>query len=58
MTLDQAQDSFRATPSRQSAGAYLSALVEYEGDDMIGDDTFRNGLSEIINWLTMPNLCA
>lgn len=55
-TLDRAQDSFRATPSRQSAGIYLSTLIEYQGDDMIGDDTFFDGLLEISNWLTTPNL--
>ncbi len=51
MTLDQAQDAFRAEPTNERAGAYLHLLLIYEMDDMIGDDTFLDGLSEIGAWL-------
>ena len=51
MTLDEAQDRFRNRPSNKTAAAYLAAVLEYEADDMIGDDTFLDALSEIRDYL-------
>jgi len=51
MTLDQAEEAFCDVPSQKSAGRYLRALLEYEADDMIGDDTFLDGLAKIADWL-------
>lgn len=51
MTLDMAQNAFESEPSNTSAADYLSALVQYEADDMIGDDTFLNGLALIEQYL-------
>lgn len=51
MTLDFAQEAFRSVPSNKAAGDYLSALMAYEADDMIGDDTFHNGIAEVAYWL-------
>lgn len=51
MKLDPAHDRFTQHPTKKTAGAYLAALMEYEADDMIGDDTFLDGLAEIRNWL-------
>lgn len=62
MTLDRAEEEFEAAlngachgepkrPTNQAAGVYLTTLLEYEADDMIGDDTFRNGLAKIAAYL-------
>lgn len=51
MTLDHAQSAFRGQSSNKAAGDYLDTLMEYESDDMIGDDTFRNGIAEVAYWL-------
>jgi hypothetical protein len=48
---DSVQEAFQANPNAQTAGAYLEALMEYEADDMIGDDTFLNGLSSVRDFL-------
>jgi hypothetical protein len=46
MTFDHAQEAFRAKPTNQSAGNYLSTAAEYESDGMIGD-----AVSEVAYWL-------
>lgn len=51
MTLDYAQEAFRATPTKGTAGDYLKTAVAYEQDDMIGDDTFFDALAEVTYWL-------
>jgi hypothetical protein len=51
MTLDDAKDAWRAGKSKRTAAAYMTALMEYENEGMIGDETFRNGLAEIMNWM-------
>lgn len=51
-TFDDTQEAFREKPTKKTAGYYLEALLEYESDDMIGDDTFLDGLAEIAHWLT------
>jgi hypothetical protein len=51
MTFDHAQEAFRAKPTNQSAGNYLSTAAEYESDGMIGDDTWLNAVSEVAYWL-------
>lgn len=52
MTLDRAQDGFREEPGTATAIEYATALLEYVGDNMIGNDTFRNGMIEIIHHIT------
>ena len=52
MTFDRAQDLFRAAPTNKRAGAYLKVACEYEGDDIIGDDTFLNAIAEVAYWLS------
>lgn len=65
-TLDQSQDAFRASlnstcageptaTTNRAAGAYLRTLMDYHADDMIGDDTFLNGLAEIETYLREDN---
>lgn len=51
MTFDYAQEAFRAAPTNERAADYLQQAVVYEGDDMIGDDTFLNAISEVAYWL-------
>jgi len=50
VTFTQAQDEFRAKPSKRTAGTYREATT-YEGDDMISDDTFHNAIAEVTYWL-------
>ena len=54
MTLDQAQDAFNVAPSNKTAADYLETLLEYEKDDMIGRDTFLDGLITIADYLRGP----
>jgi hypothetical protein len=51
MTLDAAQEAFEAEATNATAAEYLRQLRQYEADDMIGDDTFLNGLEEIQQFL-------
>jgi hypothetical protein len=51
MTLDLAWDGFVGNPTPTTAAIYLEQLLQYEADDMIGDDTFLNGLHEICDFL-------
>jgi hypothetical protein len=51
LTLDSAHDTFMQYPSMRSAGNYLDMLILYEQDDMIGDDTFHDGIAEIRDYL-------
>ena len=51
MTLDYAQEAFRSAPTNRTAADYIGALVSYEADGMIGDDTFFNGINEVQYWL-------
>lgn len=46
-TLDRAQEAFEANPTPKTIAAYMSVLMEYEADDMIGDDTWMDGLADI-----------
>lgn len=50
-TFDFTQEAFLHSPNRRTAGDYLAAAMEYEADDMIGDDTFLNALADIRGWL-------
>lgn len=52
MSLDTAQDAFREEPGTQTGIAYANELIEYLGDNMIGNDTFRAGMLEITEKLT------
>jgi hypothetical protein len=54
-TLDVTQDTFRDNPNTNTAADYLSALMDYESDGMIGDDTFLNGVSDVEQWLRQAN---
>ena len=56
MTLNFARKAFRSTPTNKTAGDYLKTLVTYEADDMIGDDKFFNGVSEVAYWLSYGKL--
>jgi hypothetical protein len=47
MSLDQAQDAYRAKPSRKTAKAYVNELVDYYLDYQIGKDTFYLGMAEV-----------
>jgi hypothetical protein len=51
VTLDFAQEAFRSFPNNETAARYLRTLLEYEADDMIGDDTFLDGIVEVMQWL-------
>ena len=51
LTFDAAQEAFRERSTQAAAGAYLKTALDYEADDMIGDDTFLNAVSEIADWL-------
>ena len=51
MTFGYAQEAFRAAPTNERAADYLSQVVAYESNDMIGDDTFLNAISEVAYWL-------
>jgi hypothetical protein len=51
MKLDDASDAFHDKRDNKSAAQYLRALIDYHADDMIGDDTFLNGLADIETFL-------
>lgn len=51
LTLDDAKEAFEHNPSNATAGDYLATLMQYEADDMIGDDTFLDGLGKIAGYL-------
>jgi hypothetical protein len=55
LTLDTTQDAFRDAPTNATAADYLDMLTTYAADDMIGDDTFFNGLHEIYEYLAGPS---
>ena len=55
LTLDDAGSVFSFEPCNKTAADYLRLLLEYEADGMIGDDTFRNGLNEILEYLSHRN---
>lgn len=38
---------FEAVQTNRTAGAYLRALIDVEGEDDLGDDDFLNGLTDI-----------
>ena len=46
-----ARDEFDRTPSNETAGEYLRAAMDYEAEGRISDDTFRNALGDIAEWL-------
>lgn len=52
MTLDESQDAFNAKPTHETAKAYALELLQYHADEMIGHDTFRAGLLDIVHVLT------
>lgn len=58
LTFDTAQEAFHGSPSLPTAGVYLATAMQYEADDMIGDDTFLNALVDIRDWLTAQALPA
>jgi hypothetical protein len=51
MTLDDAQAAFEAERTPRTVADYMRTLLEYNIDDMIGDDTFLNGLADINAYL-------
>lgn len=51
MTLRDARRRFRDMPNRTRAASYMRALLAAERDDLINDDTFLDGLSEVADWL-------
>lgn len=51
MTLDRAEELFASYPCKENAAALLRTVVEYHGDDMIGDDEFFDTIAGVIEWL-------
>lgn len=52
--LAEVGDAFRAAQTRATAGAYMLELMAAENEDSINDEKFRDGMSEIMDWLTGP----
>lgn len=51
-TFDARQEAFREEPCIATARRYATELFDYWADEMIGNDTLRNGLIEITDRLT------
>ncbi len=43
--------TFRAVPSVYTAGIYLKMLMAAEGEDLLSDDDFLDGLAEVRDYL-------
>lgn len=54
-TFAEAQQRFRAGPSKATAALYLEFAVKAEADDLIGDDEFLNALGELRDWLAQAD---
>lgn len=52
MSLDTAQDEFRSKPDAETARTFANELLDYWRDGMVGNDTLREGLIEIVRELT------
>lgn len=48
MSFDDAQDEFRAAPSLETAANYLFIACQYWHDGMIGDDTLKAAIAEVL----------
>ena len=49
---DNARTAFRAKKTSASAGNFLQQALEYEFEEQISRDTFRNAVQEVANWLS------
>ena len=51
MTLDSAQKAFRANPSNDTAGDYLTTVSAELSEDNYGDDPLLDAIAEVAYWL-------
>jgi hypothetical protein len=51
MTLSEAREAFRQTPSHSSAHVYLEAAIVTWEDDRLSTETFVDVVSEVSDWL-------
>jgi len=47
MTLDESQEKFRTKPSRENAIIYLTTVVQYYKNEMVGLDTLSSAVTEV-----------
>ncbi len=50
--LPAAEAAWRANPSAETAGAFLQALMGYENEGEISTEDLRDGVAEVIAWLS------
>jgi hypothetical protein len=49
---DNARTAFRANKTCVNAGQYLHEALEYEFEEQISHDAFRNAVQEVADWLS------
>lgn len=50
-TFTDAQADFERLKTPRAAETYMTLALQYQADDMIGDDTFLDAMSDIAEWL-------
>lgn len=56
ITLAEAREQFRATPTVSGAKAYLAQAITYHDAAIIGEPTLTDTVREICTWLTQKGL--